>query len=439
MYLQRVLPGPTRNTRKAPFYSANHPNKKPGRGRVFRMTTTSRNQSPCCFCRCSQRSWASMVRSAVRRASRRSGRFLHRCRRSNRSRPLPGASGCCRSCRSACGSGRGYAVPASSRSRGSRARLHRRCHALPHEDSRWSAWTLPPGPRASSAALAEILLLQRAHVFLFRGRPSQPAGSGAGGLVGLVFDHLVLARGAGAAERAATATATLPTGRDTVFGAESDFTAVLAGDFETGTGFLDCGAFEAAGAAAGAGRPVGLLPLPRSWPGQAWPEPAAAGFGADFTTGAGAGFTAGAATFLAPFFTAAGVATGGHSDLLCYGPGDRLGCSLLHHRLRRQRRRLRPPAGGSFLHRRSLADGLHQRLLAGSGWLGLGGRSDFLRHRLALDRRFLCGGLPGARLRDAAPWSPACWPASWQRALPPTSSQQAWRFLGGRCGLLCSF
>ena len=34
--------------------------------------TTIRNQSPCCFCRCSQRSWASMVRSAVRRASRRS-------------------------------------------------------------------------------------------------------------------------------------------------------------------------------------------------------------------------------------------------------------------------------------------------------------------------------------------------------------------------------
>ena len=31
-----------------------------------------RDQSPCCFCRCSQRSWASMVRSAVRRASRRS-------------------------------------------------------------------------------------------------------------------------------------------------------------------------------------------------------------------------------------------------------------------------------------------------------------------------------------------------------------------------------
>lgn len=30
------------------------------------------DQSPCCFCRCSQRSWASMVRSAVRRASRRS-------------------------------------------------------------------------------------------------------------------------------------------------------------------------------------------------------------------------------------------------------------------------------------------------------------------------------------------------------------------------------
>ncbi len=77
MYLQRVLPGPTR--RLPPI---------PGRRRSTQPTTTQQktrpkpgfshdhttigNQSPCCFCRCSQRSWASMVRSAVRRASRRS-------------------------------------------------------------------------------------------------------------------------------------------------------------------------------------------------------------------------------------------------------------------------------------------------------------------------------------------------------------------------------
>ncbi len=60
-------------TRKAPFYPANHTQQKtrprPG---FSHDQTTIRNQSPCCFCRCSQRSWASMVRSAVRRASRRS-------------------------------------------------------------------------------------------------------------------------------------------------------------------------------------------------------------------------------------------------------------------------------------------------------------------------------------------------------------------------------
>ncbi len=49
------------------------PKKNPAEAGFFvEQHNQQRDQSPCCFCRCSQRSCASIVRSAVKRASRRS-------------------------------------------------------------------------------------------------------------------------------------------------------------------------------------------------------------------------------------------------------------------------------------------------------------------------------------------------------------------------------
>ena len=89
-------------------------------------------------------------------------------------------------------------------------------------------------------------------------------------------------------ERAVTATATLPTGRGGVFGADSFFTGVFAVDFETGTGFLICGAgvatvFSDFGADAEE-EEVAALPTGTDLAGAGL-----AGFGADFTTAAAAG------------------------------------------------------------------------------------------------------------------------------------------------------
>ncbi len=64
-----VGPIPGRRCSSQPTRTQQKTRPKPG---FLHDQTTTGNQSPCCFCRCSQRSWASMVRSAVRRASRRS-------------------------------------------------------------------------------------------------------------------------------------------------------------------------------------------------------------------------------------------------------------------------------------------------------------------------------------------------------------------------------
>ncbi len=59
-------------TRRPSIADNNRTTKNPAGAGFFAQSATTSDQSPCCFCMCSQRSWASMVRSAVRRASRRS-------------------------------------------------------------------------------------------------------------------------------------------------------------------------------------------------------------------------------------------------------------------------------------------------------------------------------------------------------------------------------
>ncbi|CAH0065409.1 protein of unknown function [Stenotrophomonas maltophilia] len=61
MYLQRVLPGPTRRLhpipgRRCSTQPTRTQQKTRPRPGFSHDHTTSRNQSPCCFCRCSQRS-----------------------------------------------------------------------------------------------------------------------------------------------------------------------------------------------------------------------------------------------------------------------------------------------------------------------------------------------------------------------------------------------
>ena len=113
----------------------------------------------------------------------------------------------------------------------------------------------------------------------------------------------------------------------------------------------------------------------------------------------------------------------GRSDL-CRRLGDgllqfhhrlrrRLGCCLLDHRL------------ATVFHRRSLAGrpfspapSCWQRLV----WPWRAQRPSSPPAWLAFDRRFLCGGLPGRR---ATCLGRRLARRLWQRALPPTSSQQA--------------
>ena len=149
----------------------------------------------------------------------------------------------------------------------------------------------------------------------------------------------------------------------------------------------------------------GLPPLPRSWPGHGRSR-----LGSRLRCGLhywGRGRLCGRRGNVLGNLLYSGGRGGrfSRSDLLCYGLGDRLwaaaffttalGAGLaaaLDHRL-----------GGAFFTGAALLTVFFTGAFLLAGWLGLGGRSGLLRHRLGcLDRRFLCGGLPGRRLRDAA-------------------------------------